>query len=92
MAIHKGAPRSLVKRLRVELREKCGVEAPEVLHLWAEANAPQPGMTVRAHVVSGAVERIVVVSVPLGNWEEAYQRILAACIAGQEPADAAPSN
>jgi hypothetical protein len=80
MAIHKGAPRSLVKRLRVELREKCGVEAPEVLHLWAEANAPQPGMTVRAHVVSGAVERIVVVS------------ILAACIAGQEPADAAPSN
>ena len=85
MAIHQGAPRSLVKRLRVDLRATCGADAPDVLHLWAEANAPQSGMTLRARVAKGATDRIAVVSLTVWDWEEAYQQLLADCLRDCQP-------
>lgn len=92
MAIHKGFPRSLSKRLSVELRERYGAEAPLVLNLWAEPNASLRGVTLRAHVTKGGVERILVGSMPKHDWEEAYQRVLAACLDAWVPADPSSSD
>lgn len=89
--LHKGYPRSLAKRFGVELREKLGTEAPEVLHMWVEPNANVPGATLKAHLSKGGVERIDKVAVGSGghkyNWEDAYQRLLAACLDAWGPAD-----
>jgi len=85
MVIHKAAPRSLRKRLDVELRDAYGTEAPEVLHLWAESRAPLRGVTLKAHVQRGGIERVAVGSAP--KWEAAYQQLLSACLDAWGPAD-----
>jgi hypothetical protein len=73
--------RSLVKRLRADLREKLGDDAPEVLHLWVEGGLSE-GMTMRARFARGAIERVAIGSDPIFNWEAGYQRLLADCVAG----------
>jgi hypothetical protein len=86
MFLHKAYPRSLRKRLAVELREKLGPEAPEVLHLWGEPNASLRGAMLTAHVARGDVERIAVGSASTFDWEQAYQRLLTACLDAWGPA------
>jgi hypothetical protein len=87
MVNHKDAPRSLLKRLNGDLREHFGTSAPEALHLWAEAAYPRRGVTLSAHLLKGEVEQIAVGS---GNWEEAYQEMLTACLDAWCPIDQGP--
>jgi hypothetical protein len=75
----RGAKPSLVKRLRVDLREKLGVDAPEVLDLWAEGGLSD-GLSLRARVARGAVERVAIGWDPGFNWEHAYQLLLGDCL------------
>ena len=87
MVSRKATRRTLLKRLAHELQEKCGAEAPEVLHVWAEPNAHLRGGTLRAHLLKDGVERIAVGSTPEFHWEETYQRLLAASLDAWPPAD-----
>jgi hypothetical protein len=75
------AMRSLTKRLRADLRDALGDDAPEVLHLWIDGGLSE-GIVLRARVVRGATERLAIGSWPLWHWETAYQRLLADCQTG----------
>jgi hypothetical protein len=57
--LHKTYPQSLSKRLRLDLVERYGAQAPDVLNLWVEELDPLEGGTLKAHLHLGAVERIL---------------------------------
>ena len=78
--LHKTYPQSLRKRLSAELREKYGADAPEVLHLQAGFDPSNRGGTLTALTVKDGEERTVIGSAPKFDWEEAYQRLVAACL------------
>jgi hypothetical protein len=56
---------AVMKRLQAELRANLGDAAPEVLHLWADGNHPQPGVALRARVADVDAEWIAEGSVPV---------------------------
>lgn len=87
MVNRKARQRTLVKRLASDLREKLGAASPEVLHVWAEPNADLRGATLRAYLLKDGVERIALGSTPKFDWEETYQRLLAASLEAWPPAD-----
>lgn len=70
--------RSFTRRLRSDLRDALGDDAPDVLHVWVDGGLDEV-IILRARVAKGAHERIATGSWPRFHWETAYQRLLADC-------------
>jgi hypothetical protein len=73
--------RSFTKRLRADLRDALGDDAPEVLHFWVDGGVSD-GIILRARLAKGATERVAIGSWPLWHWETAYQQLLADSLTG----------
>ena len=75
------ASRSLAKRLRTDLQDRLGDDAPDVLNFWIEGGL-DVGIILRARVARGGTERVAVGSWPRWHWEAAYQQLLTDCLTG----------